>query len=190
MVAGPAAGAPVVRARVPVAGTRRARGLEAVVGGLVAGVGALRPAGTGIARVRAGAAAAGVGAVAEEPVVARGGVVRMRAGAGAVALVVRARVPVAGTRRAGGLEAVVDGLVAGVGALRPAGAGIARVHAGAAAARVGAVAEEPVVARGGVVRMRAGAGAVALVVRARVPVVGTPWCRGAEAVADGLVAGA
>src|SRR5262249_27069919 len=157
---------------IAVARARRPRRGEAVVGGLVAGIGTLRAARTGITRVRAGAAAAGIGAVAEEPVVARRRVVRMRAGAAAVALVVRAHVAVAGARRPGGSEAVVRRLVAGVGALGTAGAGIARVDAGAAAARVGAIAEEPVVARRRVVRMRAGAAAVALVVRAHVAVAG------------------
>src|SRR4029450_4206673 len=92
----------VVRAHVAVAGARRARGIEAVVGGLVAGVGALRAAGAGVAGVHAGAAAARVGAVAEEPVVARGGVVRMQTDTRAVALVVRGHVAVAGAAGGGG----------------------------------------------------------------------------------------
>src|SRR5262249_58857915 len=118
-------------------------------GGLVARVGACRSARARIAGVGAGPAAADVGAVAEEAVVARRGVVRMRARAGAIAPIVRARVAVAGAGGAGGLEAVVAVLVARVGAFRAAGARIAGVRADTPAADVGAVAEEPIVARRG-----------------------------------------
>src|SRR5262249_38440117 len=175
---------------IAVARARRPRRGEAVVGGLVAGIGTLRAARTGITRVRAGAAAAGIGAIAEEPVVARRRVVRMRAGAAAVALVVRAHVAVAGARRAGRIEAVVGGLVAAMGTLRAARAGIAGMdRTAAAAARVGTVAEAPVAARRGVVGMRAGAGGVAVVVRALVPGGGAGGACRSEAVVGGLIAG-
>src|SRR5262249_59307477 len=116
-------------------------------------------------------------------IAARGALVagRMGAGPAAVALIERARIAVAGARRAWHGETAVGSLVARVGAFRPAGAWIAGVGAGAPAADVGAVAEEAVVARRGVVRVRARAGAVASVVRARVAVAGAggSWRPGA-----------
>src|SRR5262249_20208427 len=95
---------------------------------------------------------------------------RMLARAGAVALVECAHVAVVGARRPARIEAVVSRLVAEIRALRAARARIARVRAHAAAADVGAVAEEPVVARRGVVRVDARPRAVAVIVGADVRV--------------------
>src|SRR5437773_756591 len=151
-------------------------------------VGAAGPAGARVAAVRAGAAAARVGTVAEEAVVTRGGVVRVRAAACPVAHVVGADVAVAGAGRPRARVAVVGRLAARVVALGAAGARVAAVRARAPAARVGAVAEEPVVAGGGVRRVRAGAGAVAGVVGADVVVTGAGRARRRVAGGRGLVA--
>src|SRR5207249_1148732 len=179
----------VVGADVPVVGARRLGRRAAIVGRLVAGVVALGPARARVAAVRTDAAAAGVGAVAEKAIVAGGGVVRVRAGACPVAHVVGADFAVAGAGRPRARVAVVGRLAARVVALEAARARVAAVRARAAAARVGAVAEEPVVAGGGVRRVRAGAGAVAGVVGADVVVTGAGRARCRVAGGRGLVAG-
>src|SRR5439155_90696 len=155
----------VVGADVAVVGARRLGRRVAAVRRLVAGLVALGAAGARVAAVRAG-----VGAVAEEAIVAGGGVRRVRAGAGPVAGIVGADVAVAGAGRPRGRVTVVGGLVARVVAFGPASTRVAAVRAGAAAAGVGAVAEEAVVAGGSVGRVGAGARRGADVVGADVAV--------------------
>src|SRR6185369_13287363 len=174
---------------------------EAVVGSFVAGAAADSAAGAWIAGVRAARSArTGVGAVAEQAVVARrrvvvvladtrtvalvvgaivavgiarrcrGGVV-VRAKPGAVAFVVRAFVAVGRACRPEVVVAGIGRFVARVLADAAAGAWVAGMDtAGSARAGVGAVAERPVVARSGVVGMRAGSAAIAEVVGADVAV--------------------
>jgi len=154
----------------------RAAAVRALVAGFDA-VGVTVRARARVACVQAAAACtAGVGSRAVEPVVAGCAVVRMRARARAVADVIRTDVRVGHTERPDQVVAVVGRLVAGIRALRPAGAGVAHVQAAAAGVTgVCAGAEEPVIASRAV-RVCAGAavralvallGAVGVAVRAR-----------------------